>query len=55
MTWIDLGDPHPKQSVNRYDPIVWDVGESLQLPECSEELIWPFNEARIQLRSAIPD
>lgn len=44
MTWIDLGDPHPKQSVNRYDPIVWDVGESLQLPECSEELIWPFNE-----------
>ncbi|MCS6193209.1 nitroreductase family protein [Shewanella baltica] len=53
MTWIDLGNPVPRQHPERYELIQWDVGEIFTLPALSEELDWPFSKvlnARISQR-----
>ncbi|WP_139114613.1 nitroreductase family protein [Pseudomonas sp. 24 E 1] len=44
MTWIDLGDPLPRSSPERYVPIDWEVGEVSLLPICSSGLTQEFGE-----------
>lgn len=45
MTWIDLGDPLPRSSPKRYEPIEWEAGEICLLPVCSDDATsLPFND-----------
>lgn len=44
MTWIDLGDPLPRPSPERYEPIEWEAGEICPLPAFSGVLTQPFSE-----------
>ncbi|MBO9548924.1 nitroreductase family protein [Pseudomonas sp.] len=44
MTWIDLGDPVPRSTPERYTPIDWRVGEVHQLPTPTQALDRPFGE-----------
>lgn len=44
MTWIELGDPRPKQLPEIYEPIQWQTGETRPLPASPEALDLPFGE-----------
>lgn len=44
MTWIDLGDPLPRSSFGRYEPIAWEVGDICQLPACPGGLPQRFDD-----------
>lgn len=44
MTWINLGDPRPRESFRQYEPIQWNVGEILPLPASSAPLTQSFSE-----------
>lgn len=38
MTWIDLGNPVPRPKADRYDPFVWPIGETEQLPHPEKDI-----------------
>lgn len=44
MTWIDLADPLPRSSPERYTPIIWEIGETCSLPSTSGVSDRPFSE-----------
>ena len=54
MTWIDLGNPLPRQVPANYQPIQWSVGEVRRLPAGAREaLTQPFSDvldARVSVR-----
>lgn len=53
MTWIDLGDPLPRQAPERYVPIEWELGEICPLPSFAGTLDRSFGEvlnARVSQR-----
>ena len=53
MTWIDLGNPLPKEFPERYDPIRWETGEIIDLPYPQETIAQPFIDvinSRLSLR-----
>ncbi|MFJ4452640.1 nitroreductase family protein [Pseudomonas sp. NPDC089392] len=44
MTWIDLGDPLPRSTPERYSLVDWNFGEFYTLPAQAAALNCPFGE-----------
>ncbi|MCO3670171.1 SagB/ThcOx family dehydrogenase [Pseudomonas aeruginosa] len=44
MTWIDLGNPHPKAASEQYVPLQWEVGDICPLPSAQGISVRPFSE-----------
>ena len=44
MTWINLGDPYPKENPEPYIPFKWEKGDIIRLKMFPESLNLPFSE-----------
>src|SRR5690606_37059092 len=54
MTWIDLGDPVPKPTLDEYTPIQWDIGEVVYLSSPKNTINQSFTDvidSRVSLRN----